>query len=296
MALPTLTPGKLTRLWLHYQRVSNETSGSELRLSVNVLEGAVYEGGRVLQLGEDNSRVDLKGYLTGDQNLETRLYDCLNTTAARYYAEAPDASVAGNPVYGGLIQANEVKITNPTVGLVAIDGTLMLKTPDSRYVSGNPYRGRMMYNAHVVFPAGTIAAVNGPAINMGSSIGGMVYGHYSLLWVPAGNSITIKVQHSADGATGWTDFAGATATLTAETNGPGLGVAVIAWQETTTDAYWRVVLTPAGLAGKTLDLMTWGQYNDGRGLRNFQESGYELVEDSLMEWVLDDNGEPLDNA
>ena len=121
---------------------------------------------------------------------------------------------------------------------------------------------------------------------MGASIGGRLLVHFHLSWVPPlTDYVTIKVQHSANGTTGWADFVGASVVVRAATSGPGDSVATVFWSEVTEDAYWRVVLTRTGSNAKQFfNLFAWAQLNNGAGTLG----DFVIVDDPDTDtWVVD---------
>ena len=271
MTAPVIVPGKNTRAMLHARNVSCQSASVDATLSHPLLEAAAFCG-MLYARGVETGDMAIRGYwATDDPTLEdqlTRAFD--GTTAPAYFAFAPWC-VAGKPCYGGEIKSSSVKVTAPTENIVTVDGELSLVTPD-RDISqghGSVHRGFVLYYAgdDGVTLAGGAGTTNGDAVNVGTSIGGRLLVHYHLSWVPPlTDYVTIKVQHSANGATGWADFTGASVVVRAETMGPGDNVVTVSWSEVTENVYWRVVLTRTGSNAKQFfNLFAWAQLNSGAG-------------------------------
>jgi len=290
MTAPIITPGKLTRAMLHSRNVSCESASVDANMSNPLLEAVAFCG-RLYARGVETGEITIRGYwATDDPTLESQLHKIFNgTITPAYFVVAPWA-VAGKPCYGGEILNSTVKVMAPAENVVTVDGEMSLVTPDADVSQGHGsiHRGMVMYYAgdSGVTLAGGSGTTNGDAVNVGSSIGGRLLVHYYLSWVPPlTDTVTVKVQHSANGTTGWTDFTGASVVVRAETMGPGDNVVTVEWSEATEHAYWRVVLTRAGSNAKLFfNLFAWCQWNNGAGTLG----DYVIVDDvDTGGWVTD---------
>lgn len=290
MTAPIITPGKLTRAMMHSRNVSCESASVDTNLSNPLLEATAFCG-RLYARGVETGDITIRGYWASDDpTLESQLHKVFEGIITPAYFVVAPWCAAGKPCYGGEIKSSSVKVTAPAENIVTVDGEMSLVTPDPDVSQGHGsvHRGMVMYYAGDagVTLAGGSGTTNGDAVNVGSSIGGRLLVHYYLSWVPPlTDTVTIKVQHSANGTTGWTDFTGASVVVKAETMGPGDNVVTVEWSEITEDAYWRVVLTRAGSNAKLFyNLFAWVQWNNGAGALG----DFVIVEDSDSEsWVTD---------
>lgn len=271
MTAPIITPGKLARVMLHSRNVSCESASVDANLSNPLLDATAFCG-KLYARGVETGNVTIRGYwAASDPTLETQLHMVFNgSITPAYFAVAPHA-IAGNPCYGGEIKGSTVKVTAQAENIVTVDGELSLVTPNASASQGHGsvHRGVVLYYAgdSGVTLGGGAGTTNGTAVNIGRSIGGRLLVHYYLSWVPPlTDYVTVKVQHSANGTTGWTDFTGASVVVRAETMGPGDNVVTVSWNEVAEDAYWRVVLTRTGSNAKLFyNLFAWAQWNNGAG-------------------------------
>jgi hypothetical protein len=241
--------------------------------------------------GVQGGTYGVRGYLASDDpTLERQLSRVFNgEIVPAYFVDAPNCA-ADQPCYAGRIKVSTVKVASPVEGIVTVDGDLTLQTPDPTYAQGfgPAFRGRILYyagDAGVTF-AGGAGTLNGDAVTMGPSVAGMVYASFYLSWVPPlTDFVSLSVQHSANGTSGWVTFPGSTITLKAEAMGPGDGVLTASWYLVTEDPYWRVVLTRAGANAKQFfNLFVWATVNTGSGT----EGSFVLVQDDDGTWVWDD--------
>jgi hypothetical protein len=212
------------------------------------------------------------------------------TISPAHFVDAPHC-VVGNPCYGGRIKTSTVNVSSPAEGVVTVSGELSLITPDRDNVQGDgsAFRGRILYYGgdSGVTLAGGAGTTNGTAVNMGRSIGGRLSVHFYLSWVPPlTDYVTVTLQHSANGTTGWTNFADVSIVVKADARGPGDTVLVDTWNEITEDPYWRVVLTRTGSNTKLFyNLFIWAQINTGGGA----EGTFVMVNDSDTDTWVDDS-------
>ena len=290
MTAPIITPGKLTRAMLHSRNVSCQSASVDANLSNPLLEATAFCG-KLYARGVEAGDITIRGYwASNDPTLEAQLTKVFGGTISPAYFVVAPWSVAGKPCYGGEIKTSTVTVAAPAENIVTVDGELSLVTPDADVSQGHGsvHRGVVMYYAgdDGVTLAGGSGTTNGDAVNVGASVGGRLLVHYYLSWVPPlTDTVTIKVQHSANGTTGWADFTGASVVVRAETMGPGDNVVTVSWSEVTEDAYWRVVLTRAGSNAKLFyNLFAWAQWGNGAGTLG----DFVLVDDaSSGEWVTD---------
>jgi len=271
MTAPIITPGKLTRAMLHSRNVSCESASVDANLSNPLLEATAFCG-KLYARGVETGDVTIRGYWASDDpTLEAQLTKVFNGTITPAYFVMAPWGVAGKPCYGGEIKSSTVKVTAPAENIVTVEGEMSLVTPNPNNSQGHGsiHRGMVAYYAGDagVTLAGGAGTTNGDAITVGASVGGRLLVHYYLSWVPPlTDTVTVKVQHSANGTTGWADFTGASVVVRAETMGPGDNVVTVSWSEVTEDAYWRVVLTRAGSNAKQFfNLFAWVQWNNGAG-------------------------------
>lgn len=290
MTAPIITPGKLARAMIHARNVSCQSASVDAALSNPLLEATAFCG-KLYARGVETGSMTIRGYWASDDpTLEDQLTRVFNGTISPAYFMFAPWCVAGKPCYGGEIKTSSVKVAAPAENIVTVDGELSLVTPNPNYSQGHGsvHRGMVMYypgDSGITFAGGS-GATNGDACNVGRTIGGRLLVHYHLSWVPpVSDYVTIKVQHSANGTTGWVDFTGASVVVRAETMGPGDGVVTVSWSATTEDAYWRVVLTRTGSNAKQFfNLAAWVQYNNGAGTLG----EYNIVDDPDTDaWVTD---------
>lgn len=298
MTAPTIVAGKLSRAMIHARNVSCQSASVDAALSNPLLSAAAFCG-MLYARGVESGNMTIRGYwATDDPTLEDQLTRAFNgTITPAYFAFAPWCA-AGKPCYGGEIKTSSVKVASPAENIVTVDGELSLVTPDADISQGHGsvHRGFVMYYAgdDGVTLAGGAGTTNGDAVQVGASIGGRLLVHYHLSWVPPlTDYVTIKVQHSANGTTGWADFAGASVVVRAETSGPGDNVVTVSWSEVTEDAYWRVVLTRTGSNAKWFhNLFAWAQLNNGAGtLGDFvivadDDTGGWVDDTDSSDWVI----------
>lgn len=298
MTAPVIVPGRLTRAMLHARNVSCESASVDATLSNPLLEATAFCG-KLYARGVETGEMAIRGYwATDDPTLEDQLTRVFNgTVVPAYFAFAPWAS-AGKPCYGGEIKSSSVKVGAPADNIVTVDGEMSLVTPNRGYSQGHgsEHRGLVMYYAGddgVTF-AGGVATTYGDAVNVGRSVGGRLLVHFHLSWVPPlTDYVSVSVQHSANGTSGWVTFPGSTVTLRADTMEPGDSVVTAGWSLASEDAYWRVALTRAGSNAKQFwNLFAWVQWNNGAGgLGDFvivqDGDGGEWVNDTeAADWVI----------
>ena len=290
MTPPPLVAAKNTRLFLHERNVSCHSTEVDGSMTTPTLDATTFCGVQ-RAMGVEEGKFTIRGYWASDDPiLEERLSAIfVGTVNPAYFCYAPYCA-ANYPCYGGQIKGSSVKVASPVENLVTVDGELMLLTPDKNYSQGfgSVHRGRVLYYAgdDGVTLSGGAGTTNGTATQVGASIGGKLYAHFHLSWVPPlTDYVTVTLQHSANGTTGWANFTGVSIVLKAEAMGPGATVLIDEWNEVTEDAYWRVVLTRTGSNAKLFfNLYIWAQVNTGAGT----EGTFVIVEDSDSgTWVTD---------
>ncbi len=291
MTLPTIIPSKLTRVFLHSRNVSCQSAEVAGKLTYPLIDAPTFCGINRVR-GIEGGEYSIRGYwATDDPTLERLLSEVFaGTISPAYFVDAPWCDV-GKPCYGGEIKTSTVNVSAPTENVVAVSGDLSLVTPDRNNVQGggSAHRGHILYYAgdDGVTLAGGAGTTNGTAVNMGRSIGGRLLVHFHLSWVPPlTDYVTVTLQHSANGTTGWANFAGVSIVVKADAMGPGDTVLVDTWNEVTEDAYWRVVLTRTGANAKLFyNLFVWAQINTGGGT----EGTFVVVNDSDTDTWVDDS-------
>lgn len=288
----SLTASKNTRVFLHAINVSCQSAEVDGTMTLPMLDATTFCGIQRVP-GVQDAKYMIRGYWrTEGSDLERGLSEVFDgTVVPAYFVDAPYCA-ADYPCYGGEIRGSAVKVASPVEGIVSIDGELTLETPDRNFSQGfgPAYRGRILYypGDSGITLAGGSGTTNGSAVQMGRSIGGQLHAHFHLSWVPPlTDYVTVTLQHSANGTTGWTNFTGVSIVLRADAMGPGKAVLTATWNEVTEDAYWRVVLTRTGSNAKWfLNLFMWAHVNTGSGI----EGTFVVVNDSdSSTWVQDDD-------
>lgn len=289
MTAPIITPGRLTRVFLHSYNVSCESAEVAGTFTSPLIDAPTFCGITRVR-GIEAGEYSLRGYwATDDPTLERQLSQVFDgTISPAFFVDAPWCE-AGKPCYGGEIKSSTVTITTPVENVITVAGDLSLVTPDRNVSQGGGvvHRGHILYYAgdDGVTLAGGSSTTNGTAVNVGRSIGGRLLVHFRLSWVPPlTDYVTVTLQHSPNGTTGWANFTGVSITVRADTMGPGNAVLLDTWNEVTEDAYWRVVLTRTGSNAKLFfNLFIWAQINTGGGA----DGSFVIVEDSDGTWVDD---------
>ena len=290
MAQPPIVAGKNTRIFLHSRNVSCLSASVDGTMTMPMLDAPTFCG-IVRVPGLQDGKYSIRGYWgRDDPTLEEKLSQIFSgAISPAYFVDAPYCA-ADYPCYGGEIKGSTVKVATPSENVITVEGELTLQTPDRTYSQGfgPAFRGRILYYAGdggVTF-AGGVATTYGSAVTMGPSVAGKVHASFHLSWVPPlTDFVSLSVQHSANGTSGWVTFPGSTITLKAEAMGPGDGVLTANWYLVTEDPYWRVVLTHAGSNAKQFfNLFVWATVNTGAGT----EGTFVIVADSdSTEWVED---------
>lgn len=290
MALPTIVASKSTRIFLHSRNVSCQSASVDGTMTMPMLEAPTFCGMAYVP-GVEDGKYSIRGYWAGDDpTLEQKLSQIFEGTInPAYFVDAPYCA-ADYPCYGGQIKNSSVKVAAPVENVVTVDGELTLLTPDRNYSQGfgSAHRGRILYYAgdDGVTLAGGVATTYGSAVQMGRSVGGRLYVHFHLSWVPPlTDYVTISLQHSPNGTSGWATIPGAYVVVLAGAMGPGDAVLVASWSSVIEDGYWRVRFLTAGANAKQFfNLFAWAQVNTGSGT----EGTFIIVQDADGTWVWDD--------
>lgn len=111
-----------------------------------------------------------------------------------------------------------------------------------------------LQNKPLIVPARITATTNGPAIDLLPFDGQAMVHLNSGATEGAGQTLDVKIQHSADGATGWTDAVSLPSGLPlafAQVTNAAASAQTIEFNTTDTHRYIRAVQTFAGVGGVT---------------------------------------------
>lgn len=109
------------------------------------------------------------------------------------------------------------------------------------------FSGAVKLNASLAPVAGTGSAQNGAAVNRQHALAAIVPFTYSTSGGVTGGTITVKIQDSTDGSTGWADYGSATSITLTGTNPSG--VQEVAFNLSSAKQYVRAVVTSAPTGG-----------------------------------------------